>query len=151
MGILNANKVAPKLWVGPAPPQGVDIKAEGFDVAVLCAQNWQPPDAQFPGGVEILRFPFQDTLTPGPSDIRSALDAANATCERVVAGKCVLVTCMAGKNRSGLVCALVLTALYTGSPQKSLQQLRLARPGALDNMAFENIVLQATPRRAASS
>jgi protein-tyrosine phosphatase len=55
--------------------------------------------------------------------------------ERVLGG--VMVTCHAGRNRSGLIVAKVLMRLYTLTGEEALEVLRSKRPGAIANPAFE--------------
>lgn len=51
----------------------------------------------------------------------------------------VYVMCKQGLNRSGLVSALLLTALGTPSDE-AVETVRAVRPGALNNVTFERLV-----------
>src|SRR5271154_3045334 len=53
---IDASNIAPRLWVGGAPPTLVDIPA--VDLIVLCAQEIQPPMLAFHG--QVLRCPMPD-------------------------------------------------------------------------------------------
>lgn len=111
--MLDATRVAKKLWVGAAPPPG-DYKELGFDVIVFVADDVQPPSSGYPG-VIIRRFPFNDVGNPSREDMETALVAADAVASDLARGRRVLVTCRMGRNRSGFVAALALHFL-TGQP-----------------------------------
>lgn len=57
------------------------------------------------------------------------------------AGHAVLVACLQGRNRSGLVVALALRLLCGISGVQAVQVLREARPTALSNATFEAYVM----------
>ena len=59
--MVDAHRVAPKLWVGSLPPE--QLKAEGFDVLVLCAKEHQDVRAD----IFTLRVPLVDTERPMPA------------------------------------------------------------------------------------
>jgi len=128
-------RVAPKLWIGSRPPGGSGLAAMGFDVLVLCAEEYQPRGASFPG-VKVLHAGFDDAFMPSSKDLQIASVASDAVMDYVTQGKRVLVTCQMGKNRSGLVVALSLMKLYDMSGRDAMAVVRLARPGALFNPAF---------------
>lgn len=65
-------------------------------------------------------------------------DLARQLACRVRAGKgAVLVHCRAGRNRSGLLAALVVRELRRCTGKEALHQVRLRRPNAVANPAFE--------------
>jgi len=119
-----------RLAQGSAP-----IGPQPFDLVVLCAEEWQPPGITL-GGSRVLRAPLSDCDPIRPGDVDAARRAAEVVARNLRAGRSVLVTCMLGRNRSGLVSALSL-ARYTGR-QTSLcgRVVRLRRAGALSNRAF---------------
>lgn len=140
---LDVAKIAPKLWIGAAPPQGAAVGESGFESLVLCAVDWQPPEAQYPG-VELKRAPFRDKPDVTSEEIKIAFDAARWTAERIKRGQRTLVTCMAGKNRSGLVCALALSMASGLDPAKCGEIVRRQRGlDALSNARFVDILNQA--------
>lgn len=53
------------------------------------------------------------------------------------AGHHVVIHCVAGRNRSGLVGALVLRELNNWSGEEALNEVRLRRPRSVDNDHFE--------------
>lgn len=123
--------------MGNAPPIGLGV-AQHFDHLVLCAMEYQLDPGLFPG-VEVLHAPMNDDGSAmTPDEMRIAVRTAAKVINRLGAGRRVLVTCRAGRNRSGIVSAL---ALCLGppkfSPQKAVLQIRAARgPGAMVNQDF---------------
>jgi ppGpp synthetase/RelA/SpoT-type nucleotidyltranferase/protein-tyrosine phosphatase len=138
---FDAAQVAECLWVGSAPPKGVEI-GRYFDAIVLAAVEYQPPDEKFPG-VEVYHAPMYDD----PVSLRDALiarDAAQWVNEQRALGKRVFVTCLRGMNRSAIVAAM---AMRLGPEHLTMQQaidrLRkvrgggaLTREGAADAIAL---------------
>lgn len=100
------------LFVGAAPLPELAF-TRTFDTIVFASKDFQPPAEQYPG-VEIIRAPMADgELTPRQVEVAQA--AAKAVAVRVAAGKTVLVTCVAGVNRSAFIAALALV-MTTGKP-----------------------------------
>jgi len=135
---IEANRIGPRLYQGSKPPFGRNLQRAGFDILALCALEHQPRARAFPG-IEVLHVPLDDADHP-PSELewRLALGAAKHIALGVRAGRRALVTCMQGRNRSGLVTALSLHFL-TGQPGRVctsyVQQARTAAP-ALTNDFF---------------
>jgi hypothetical protein len=116
------------------------LAREGFEVVVLCAEEWQH---KIPG-VETIHAPFDDDhrgLDAEQSE--TAFKAAEKTAHRLLEGRKTLVTCWAGRNRSGLVCALALSAVTGRHPSEAGELVRAKRNGALTNMAFRGILSRA--------
>ena len=143
-----AHQVLEGMWIGNAPPitsmhedgrnPSMIPMAVNFDCLILCASEYQPDGGLFPIE-EVVHAPMDDSFTPmHDSEIAMATRAAKHAVNRLVEDKRVLVTCLAGRNRSGLVCAL---ALHFGPPQLSpTEAIRFVRdargPHALANPFF---------------
>ena len=133
---LDVVKVAPRIWIGSAPPTGHAVAQGGFDVLVLCAEEWQPAASSYPG-VRVLHAPFGDREDPSEDELRLALAAAEWTSNYAISGATCLVTCMAGRNRSGLVCALTVSLAACWDPARAGELVRRKRGDiALTNAAF---------------
>jgi protein-tyrosine phosphatase len=65
--------------------------------------------------------------------------------DRVKAGRNVLVTCMAGQNRSGIVTAMALCKLTGASGQECVDHVSRTRPFALNNRTFAQYVIDNFP------
>lgn len=116
------------------------IQAGAFDHVIFLAKellhqapNYQRPDRTYD-------MSFANTMYDGPlsfSDLHSAQQAARLAVELVRAGKKVLVMCLAGLDRSGLVCALVYKELASCSGIEAAKHIRLKRgPHALQNQTY---------------
>lgn len=138
-GTVDRNPVIPRLWQGAAPAPDA---AFPFDVLVLAAKEYQPPDHDFPG-VVVLRAPLEDTLKPTEADLELAKLTARHVLLALRNKQNVLVTCHKGLNRSGLITGLVLRYLgYSGN--EALRLIKEARGSfALSNSSFAEIVKRA--------
>lgn len=101
---------------------------------------WSRPDPAFVDvpGLTYINYPIPDgvKLTPTKLQMLASL-AAGAAYHINASGKAVLVQCHAGRNRSGLVSALIVKELNGCSGSAALDYVRKARPGAVDNPFFE--------------
>lgn len=134
---LEYSHVIGNLFQGSAPPPGPDVGRK-FDALVLMATEYQPSKRDFPG-VEVYSAPIYDAK-PSGHEVQAAYKAAQWVASRLKSGKRVLVTCMAGLNRSGMVSAMAL--VLTGYPPKNaIAAVKGARgPHALSNGHFANII-----------
>lgn len=138
-----ADEIVPRLYQGGCPQNFSDLAPAGVGLLVLCAQELQPEpedvarfEAEFPQ-VEIVCAPMDDQPSgPTPEEIRTATAAASTVLRALRSGKTALVTCQAGRNRSGLVNALVLVRLYGISGSTAAERVRRQRPNALTNPGF---------------
>jgi hypothetical protein len=138
-----ASKILGGLWMGSAPPIGLGVR-QHFDCVVLCAMEYQLPPECFPG-VEVIHAPMNDDGTPMTAEeMEIAVRTAGKVISRLVNKQRVLSTCRAGRNRSGIVCALALCMgppKYT--PQRAIARIQAARgPYAMRNSYFRNFLHQ---------
>jgi protein-tyrosine phosphatase len=137
---MDATELLPGLWIGSAPETGPGVAHAGFHSLVLCAEEYQPRSREFPGLRHVLHAPLQDHIPTGV-EIDTALEAAMHIADMHAAGERILVTCLAGRNRSGLVCALAIVAITGARPLDAAMLVRMRRRGpdgmpALTNPAF---------------
>lgn len=135
---VEANRIGPRLYQGSKPPFGRNVQRAGFDILVLCAIEHQPRSRAFPG-VHVVHCPLDDAdHLPSDFEWELAKQTGKFVADCVRAGGRSLITCMQGRNRSGLVTALALHTL-TGQPGhvcvKYVQEGRTAAP-ALTNDYF---------------
>lgn len=132
--------IVDNLYQGAAPPFGDAVAKLGFDTLVLCAKENQREDL-YPG-IEVV-------LAPGDDDVRvermmrdlpTWQQAAQIVAERVASGKKVLVTCMAGLNRSGMVTALALHQITGWSGKDIVEHIQASRDMALCNDTFADYI-----------
>jgi protein-tyrosine phosphatase len=142
--MLDATRLYPKLWIGSAPPTGPALADAGFGVLVLCAEEYQPRLHEFPGLVCVTHAGFDDDV-PDNETLDTAVSAAMDVVDHLQSGERVLVTCMAGRNRSGLVCALALHLLTGYDTRDCVLHIKKTRVGndggeALTNPHFVNFL-----------
>ncbi len=142
MAYDNFDKVYDGIWQGSAPPTGNDLREIGFTTLVLCAEEYQPhpPDLAFPG-VEVIYAPNDDTFESiSEEQLRGALSAARKVASAALRGAKVLVTCQAGKNRSGLVSTLAIHLLTGAAGWRCVWQVKNNRTVALTNPTFTMVL-----------
>lgn len=145
--MLDATRLHRGLYMGSAPTTGNIVRALGFDVLVLCAEEYQLRSRNFPG-VLVLHAPLDDDPTGvTPRDADTMFAAGREVAKHMSQGRKVLVTCMAGRNRSGVVSALALYFL-TGAPGVQIvRHIRRTRVGidggaSLTNPRFVELLRQ---------
>ncbi len=109
---------------------------------MLAAQEIQPASEDekldlFPG-LEVICAPIDDdgASPPNLKEWASVVAASRRVVELHRAGKCVLVTCRMGLNRSGLISALAIRRLAGVSGRVAAETVRERRDGALSNSGF---------------
>jgi len=128
----------PWLAQGSEPPSGTRIP---FDVIVLAAMECQQID--LPGYI-VMRVPLDDSeyaQRVGPSEVdrKRIRHAAREIADRVRLRQRVLVTCHAGRNRSGVLAGLALRHL--GLPGvEAARRIRLLRNGLTNPHFLEMVV-----------
>jgi len=114
---------------------------------VLCANEFQPPANVFPG-VRVIHAPNDDApRRPTRRELRVAEEAAREVAHAVRSRTPTLVTCMAGRNRSGLVTALALRYLTGEAGCPCACHVRDKRPNALSNAYFFDHLARLPPLR----
>ncbi len=84
-------------------------------------------------GMEVLWFPIRDQCVPTSTE--KFHEAVRLIVERLRAGKTVVIHCMGGLGRTGLVAAAALVATTELSPQEAVAVVRRARQGAIESPA----------------
>jgi len=131
-----ANRVHGGLWMGGWPPPGYRV-GESFDCLVLCAREYQIPECF--GGVQVAQALLNDDGSPmAPGEREQAVAAAGRVIRWLGQGLRVLITCYAGRNRSGLVSAIALCRGPAAmAPEQAVRTVRAARgPDSLANPYF---------------
>lgn len=140
-----AHKITDRLFQGGFPPPGDRLSNAGLDVLVLAAAEHQ--DASLYPRVTVICAPGDDDTRRHRLDqfIDGWRSAATQVVEHVKAGRNVLVTCMAGQNRSGLITALVLRELTGWSGSRLVNHISRRRPFALNNSTFVDYLIEVFP------
>jgi hypothetical protein len=119
-----------------------------FDLLVLCAEEFQPDPRTFAAGSTAILYAPNDDAKPTPDQLRIAHAAADQVARTVMLGRRSLVTCLAGRNRSGLVSALALHMLTGCGGRTAKNVVRKNRLGAaaLTNRDFNSVLDRIPPR-----
>lgn len=137
-----AHRIADRLYQGGYPPPGPALARAGIDVVVLCAKEWQDESRDSYPGVTVIRAGGEDHASE--SRLAMYIDtwkrAARQVVDHVNDGKNVLVTCMAGQNRSGLVVSLALRELTGMRGADIVSHVQRSRPFALNNDTFARYI-----------
>lgn len=125
----------PGLYQGSAPKSVDDLRAAGVDLLVLCARELQPTRENL-RGIPYLRCPLDDNNMLSERHWDRAFTTALEVADAVERGALVLVTCIEGRNRSGLVNGIAIH-LLTGAPGCEVADyIQQRRPTSLTNKAF---------------
>jgi hypothetical protein len=106
--------------------------AHRFDVIVFCAQEYQPHPGhilQINPRCRVLLAPNDDSEL-SHAQLQTATEAAQDVAMAFAQGRRVLITCMQGRNRSGLVTALALCMIYGVSGRRAARLVKERRTGA---------------------
>lgn len=139
--------IRPALAMGGAVADSLALFEE-FDIIVLCAQEWQPK-LEFPPNNKAkyaISVPFDDNLRPISNRVKAAVASASDTiAEEHKNGRRVLVTCFAGRNRSGLVTGLTLMKRFGLTGESAIAEIKARRGDqALTNPVFTNYLKSLT-------
>lgn len=140
-----AHKILDGLYQGGMPPPGDGLAKAGIDVLVLSAREHQDFNAY--EGLTVICAPGDDDARRHRLDrfIDVWRAAASQVVEHVKAGRKVLVTCMAGQNRSGLIVSLAVRELTGLSGKKVVEHVSGSRPFALNNKTFADYICESYP------
>lgn len=138
---IDADKISPGLYQGSIPPQGRALFEARFSYLVLAADEFQPKAERFPG-VRVLHAPTFDGSLDSDR-IRTFFEAADRVTEIVRGGGRVLVTCIEGRNRSGMIVALALRNLYGMNGASAMMHVKQNRKhaDALTNQYFQAFLM----------
>ncbi len=127
------------LWQGGAD----DVTSSaGYDVIILCADEFQPARHIIATkDMEVVHAPNDDSEKPLTREqLTTAIAASRVAASRFRDGKKVLISCMQGRNRSGLVTALTLHRLYGMAGERCREYIRSKVPHALSNPSFNKFL-----------
>lgn len=117
-----------------------------FDLVVLCAEEFQPPVHEV-AAKRALYAPNDDGDVITQEQKHLALLAAEEVALAFTRGEQVLVTCMQGRNRSGLVTALAIHLVYGIGGARAAHWVKRRRRGAaaLTNPIFMSYLTSLSP------
>jgi hypothetical protein len=129
--------VLPRLWQSGLPEDWSDLRHR-YDVVVDLADPGPGPSADDLGDVTWVKVPLEDgDCLPD----RLVLEQLTALVSAMVRdGRRVLVHCTYGKNRSGLLMALIVRELLGCDGRTALARVRAVRHRAVNNDVFADWV-----------
>lgn len=136
MPAIDITHVYEGLYQGAWPPIGDQLARRGFDVLVLAANENQHEELY--SNIQVICAPGDDDARPErlARFLPGWMLAAARVAQLLERGKKVLVTCMAGLNRSGMITAMALH-LHTGwSGEECVEHIQSLRANALCNETF---------------
>lgn len=153
MKALDFQWIAPNLAQGSFPSNDPSLLWSHFDVVVYMAmpEEGGQPDVLTMPGKKVLRAPIDDRGAPiSETEERRVRRVLPEVVSAVRSGKRVLVSCMHGRNRSGLVVGLAMRHLYPSmEAQKVVQHIRERRKAlsgpALTNRRFVQRIVSERP------
>jgi hypothetical protein len=125
-----------------------EVRRRGVTTVVDLDGDIDPGVPEAPNELLYVYFPIRDEEKL--PDLAKLEAVGRLVADLVDAGQVVLVHCLMGANRSGLLAATVLTFLGS-SGREALEQLRRANPGALFNPYFADHVAGLSARRRVAS
>ena len=126
-------EVLPGLWQSGLP-EDWDLLRAHVDAVVDVADAGPGPSPQDLGDLTYVKAPLEDGGTLPDPVVLEHLTALVA--DLVRSGRRVLVHCTFGKNRSGLLMALVVRELLGCDGRTALERVRAVRHRAVNNEAF---------------
>ena len=117
----------------PCDDRLLERLASEFDSVVVLVDDWELCyDLSFweKKGVDILRHPIEDFRAPCIVCLHKIIEWI---LEKVSKNKRVLVHCMGGYGRSGVIAAAYLVAKYGYTWKKAVQRVRELRPGSIES------------------
>ncbi len=126
--------IADRLWHGGCPVDFGWVRACGIDVVVDLADPDAYPPAEEIAGLTYLKCPLVDGDTIPDPTVTTGL--AGLVAGLVRDGRQALVHCTFGRNRSGLLVALVVRELLGLSGADALAHVQARRARAVNNESF---------------
>lgn len=114
------------------------LEQYGIDVVLCTLRKTDPDMSRWATSSKLERQYINHPLSDGQVvPVECYKFVASEVARHINTGQCVLVHCIAGRNRSGLVCGLVVRQIQRVSGADALEIVRRVRPSALVNPVFE--------------
>jgi protein-tyrosine phosphatase len=126
-------EVLPGLWWSGLPDDWVQVRSQ-VDAVIDLSDPGPGPSAEELGDLTYVKAPLEDGETLPDQVLLDHL--TSLVVELVRDGRRVLVHCTFGKNRSGLVMALVVREVLGCDGRTALERVRAVRHNAVNNDLF---------------
>lgn len=132
-------EVGERLYVSAFPKdRDLDgLHAAGIDTVFTFSKKRLPESVK--DHFEVVYMHLPDGKYPDLWSIHSAVFAVE---EELSKGRTCLLHCLAGRNRSAMVAALVEARRHGWHGHEALSHIRTVRPKAIHNPAFERVILE---------
>lgn len=130
---IDCHHIYGTVYQGSLPPPGGALRRAGFNALVLAAVEHQRA-SDYPG-VSVLCSALDDAI-PTKSEIARIWHAARWVAQRQARGAAALVTCHAGRNRSGIIVAASMMIGRKLRADDAIEVVQRLRPNALSNPHF---------------
>jgi protein-tyrosine phosphatase len=122
-----------------------DFSAAGFDSILSLDEQEIDPAAMSAAGLshKLIRFPnYYPPDAPLVKEFRDKLLIAHQfVCQQMTNGNRLLIHCVAGCDRTGIVMAYYLCATLGLSPEEGIARVRAVRPNAILAPGWEEMIL----------
>lgn len=125
-----------RLWMSASPAKWRPGKfkqfVQAYDIKHVVALCNRPPYAEgddWDDGVDVWHLPLVDSHKTVDPQIPQVVVPKVVGWLR--AGERTLVSCLAGRSRSGITCGLAIRELFDLTGEQALEQLRAGRPRAI--------------------
>jgi protein-tyrosine phosphatase len=127
-----------------------ELRAAGFDAVINLSEHPSDFEAFAAAGMEASWVPLPTDVPPTKKSEEQCVEALPRAFAFVSAqmskGRRVLVHCHAGKDRTGILLAVIVAKKESLSARAAIQRVREVRPFAITAPGWETLALQVIPR-----
>src|SRR5687767_8357261 len=127
-----------------------ELRAGGFDAVINLSEHPSDLGAFEAAGMEASWVPLPTDVPPTKKSEEQCVEALPRAFAFVSAqmskGRRVLVHCHAGKDRTGILLAVIVAKKESLSARAAIQRVREVRPFAITAPGWETLALQVIPR-----
>ena len=132
----------------PTSPENIQfLRNENVGTIISLTENQLSPDL-LDGSIKNVHVPVLDFNPPTPEQI----DTVNQAIEGAIQnGKGAVIHCKAGKGRTGTLLACWLVKSQNLSGEEAIQEIRKLRPGSVETVEQQNVVVEYSNRLKSSN
>lgn len=127
-----------------------ELRAAGFDAVINLSEHPSDFDAFEAAGMECSWVPLPTDVPPTTESEEQCVEALPGAfafvTSQIARGRRILVHCHAGKDRTGMLLAVLLAKREGLSAHAAIEKVRAARPLALTATGWEALALRVIPR-----
>lgn len=127
-----------------------ELRAAGFEAIINLSEHPSDREAFAAAGIEASWVPLPTDIPPTKESQERCVEALPRAVEFVSAqmaqGRRVLVHCYAGRDRTGMLLALIVAKQEGLSARAAIAKVRTVRPEAITAHGWEEMALEVIPR-----